>query len=372
MTFDPTKSLTGDIQIIENATIVPFGDGKTKGAVRPAAVYDADGQVVPLGQCLRNTGTPVTVTPDAPMPQIDDAPLPGTWLFGGMLYTHFGHMLLESTSRFWARPEFAGELQGDVFLAKKHVTWPVRFVRPLEPLLGMFGGNPGNTQALVSPARVERLIVPPQGFGTGDMIAGSPEYRAYMKATLGADVPAEGADRIYISRTGLFSKRGRYFGEHRLESLLEAEGYRIFHPQDHPIEEQIAQYKAARRIISSNSSALHLAAFFARESDDIAIILRRPGNIIQDFRTQFRYFAGHEPDEIDALDGRLFALRAEGKRRPNMNEVYSVLDFPKLGQALTEYGYVRHGRDWAAQPESEIEAERIALALRLDGSLEPV
>ncbi|WP_343079994.1 glycosyltransferase family 61 protein [Ostreiculturibacter nitratireducens] len=363
MPFDPMKPLAPEIRIIENAIIVPFGDGRASGIQRPAGVFDADGRFVEESQCFRNSTLPTTVTPTGPAPEPEGETIPGLWLYGGMLYQHFGHFLLESTGRLWARAHVGERPEGELFLLKQRVTWPERFVRPMRPMLTLFGARRKRATGVATPVRVERLAVAPQGFGTGDMVAGSPEFRAFTKRRLRRRVTAEGAEKIYISRTRLFSKRGRYFGEAQMERLFETEGYRIFHPQEHSIEEQIAQYKAARMIVSSDSSALHLAAFFAEDGDRVGIVLRRPGNTIDDFLTQFRYFGGAEPDVIDALNGRYYQF--EGAKLSQMSEIYSELDFPALGQALAERGFIRRPQHWSPISASDIDTERHDLATRL-------
>ncbi len=363
MVFDPDKVLAADIRIIENALVLPEGNGRQTGIARPAGVFDHEGRYLPLSQSWRGDGLPVTLEPEPPIALPEGRPLSGTWLFGGLLYQHFGHFLAESTSRFWALDHVAGQVDGVVFLPKKLLNRPKRFVAPLVPLLQMFSPVLAQAHAPVAALRVERLVLAPQGFGTGAMMAGSPEYRAFIRQNFGRDIPPDGAEKIYISRSRLFSKRGRYFGEAKIDALMEAEGYRIFHPQDHPVEEQIAQYKAAKRIVSSDSSALHLAAFFTGPQDRIAIILRRPGDIVNDFLRQFESFAGHRPDVIDALSGRIYRL--EGAKPRQMSEVYTDLDFPALQKALAAGGYINGQDSWTNPSEAEAEAERADLAERL-------
>ncbi len=363
MEFSPTKPLAPEIRIVENAVVVPFGEGPSKGIQRPAGVFDAAGGFVTQSQCFRNSALPTTVPPTGPVPEPEGDPIPGTWIFGGMLYNHFGHFLLESTGRLWARAHVGERQDGELFLLKQRVARPNRFIRPMRPMLTLFGARRKRSKGAIVPVRVERLVVAPQAFGTGDMAAGSPEYRSFMRRRLKRRVTAEGPERIYISRTRLYSKRGRYFGEAQLETLFQAEGYRIFHPQEHSIAEQAAQYKAAKIIVSSDCSALHLAAFFAEEGNRVAIVLRRPGTLINDFQTQFRYFGGTDPDVIDALSGRFYQF--EGAKPSQTSELYSELDLPKLGQELADRGYISRPKDWKQPSAREIEQERIDLSTRL-------
>lgn len=330
-------------------------------------MFDDAGAIVARGQCLRTIRKPVTTTPAIPDPSARVETLPGTWLYGGMLYAHFGHFLCESTGRLWALDHLDEPIDGVLFLPKKNVGRPQRFLAPIQPWLDIAGLR-APVKLAVNPTRVARLILPDQGFGTGPMITGAPEYRAFVGANFGANVAAEGAEKVYISRSRLFSKRGRILGEAVLERALAAEGYRIFHPQAHPIEEQIAQYKAARRIISTDCSALHLAAFFADPGDRIAIIARRPGAIIDDFTRQYRAFAGIDPLVISAITG---LHGAAGTRAGKMNEVFSEIDHVQIHGALAAQGFVS-GAAWPGPTADDVQGEIHALSTRLGAQLVPV
>jgi capsular polysaccharide biosynthesis protein len=350
VSFDPDLPLTH--LTVQNATVVPFGSDRIsgKGISRPAGVLDADGQDVGLAKCWRDSTQRTTTTP----PMLDAAEtLSGTWLYGGLLYAHFGHFLCESTSRLWALDLPDTRVEGVIFLPKQRVPRMARLLRPTKPWLAMTGCHLPVT-APMEPTRVERLIIPEQGFGTGDMVAGRPEYRAFARRNFGAQIAAEGSPRLYISRSRLFSKRGRILGEAYLERALAAEGYDIFHPQEHPIEVQVARYKAARQVISTDCSALHLAAFFAQPGDRVAIIARRPGPTIEDFRSQYSAFCGLNPVSIEHLT----RLHAFGNAKlAQMSEVYAEADLGKIQTSLTEYGFVRPQATWPQPPQDELAAE---------------
>jgi capsular polysaccharide biosynthesis protein len=351
--------------VVPDATVIAFGSDKTRGVIRPAGVVDATGQPVPLAQCRRDSRTFITTPPPA---ATATTTLPGTWLFGGMLYAHFGHFLCESTGRLWGLDLPGERFDGVIFHPKVGDGKLAKLMEPTVPWLRVAGVD----LPIAAPAaatRVERLVVPEQGFGTGDMIAGTPEYRAFVRAHFGAGVGAEGAENLYISRSRLYSKRGRILGEALLEQALTAEGYEIFHPQDHAIEVQIARYKAARRIISTDCSALHLAAFFARPDQQVAIIARRPGPTIREFTEQFAAFGDHAPLVVDALT----ALHtAEAARLAQMSEVYSEVDFPAIRQSLLDAGFLAGARPWAVPDRAMLQTELAALSDRLGAPIHPV
>ncbi len=350
MSFDPNLPLTH--VTVDQATVIPFGaDHITgKGISRPAGVLDAAGNAVALAKCWRDSAQRTTTAP--PMREPVET-LSGTWLYGGLLYAHFGHFLCESTARLWALDLQDMRFDGVIFLPKQRVPRMARLLRPTQPWLDMTGCTLPVTAPMTA-TRVERLVVPEQGFGTGDMVAGRPEFRRYAQRHFGARIAPEGGPRLYISRSRLFSKRGRILGEAYLERALAAQGYDIFHPQEHPIEVQVARYKAAREVISTDCSALHLAAFFAGSDDRVAIIARRPGPTIEDFRSQYRAFCGLEPVAIEHLT----RLHAFGNAKlAQMSEVYAEADFAAIQSSLTAAGFVTPCAAWAIPSAEELAAE---------------
>jgi hypothetical protein len=352
--------------LVEKATVVSLVPGRNKGVRRPAGVFDAQGKTLPLAQCSRDGSDRITLPPPAPVPK-PDRHLSGTWLFGGMLYAHFGHFLCESTCRLWGL-DLPFPVDGVIFHPKPIDGRTRRLLSPTLPWLRVAGVTTP-VEAPIETLSVDRLLIPEQAFGTGPMVAGRPEYHAYMRRAFGKDIRPEGPERLYISRTALFSKRGRILGEAQIEALLRAEGYEVYHPQDHDIGHQIARYKAARQIISTDCSALHLAAFFAKPGDHIAILASRPGPTIQEFTAQYQAFAQITPLAINTITG-LWAT--EGARLAQMSEVYASIDFATTARALAEGGFISQSAAWANPSDADLATERQNLSERLEAALHPV
>ncbi len=357
MAFDPGLPLRHTV--LTDAAIVSFGGGKARSVSRPAGVFGPDGTYAPLGQCWRDSRSHTTAPTTAPPGDQITEKLAGTWLFGGMLYAHFGHFLCESTARLWALDLPGMTFDGVIFHPKVRLPRMSRLINPTKPWLAL-AGCALPILAPPDPVLVERLVVPEQGFGTGDMVAGRPEYRAFIQRRFGSGVQASGSDKLYISRSRLYSKRGRILGEAFIEAALAADGYEIFHPQDHPIEVQVARYKAARIVVSTDCSALHLSALFAKPGDRVAILARRPGPTIDDFRAQYRAFCGLQPQVISHLTA-LHVL--DGAKLAQMSEVYAEVDFAALRQDLLDAGLIS-GRAWAMPGPAELRTELAVYAAR--------
>jgi hypothetical protein len=343
-------AMSQDLAELQEVMLVPWGRNEVKGAKRAAGLFDAQGQFLPSGDCLRWAKAAVTVEPEID-PSAPVMRLEGRYLYGGMLYGHFGHFLCESTARLWALAQDQG-FDGVVWLPKVRMAHAAKLVKPYHSFFATLGFENMGLFAPQANTVIENLVIPEQGFGIGDLSSGRPQYRQFMRGHLGADIAAEGAAKLYISRSKLPGKRGSVLMETVIEARLLAEGYRIFHPQDHSLAEQIAQYKAARQIVALDGSALHLAAMVLDPACRVAIINRGPSQNIDDYLRQFEAFAGVMPTRIDVVQSYWFY---EG-RRVVKRETHALLDFPSLGRALTEAGFRGDGL-WAAPTPAQISAE---------------
>ena len=349
LNFSPDASLAGEIRVVEDAIVVPWGCGGNQNMARPAGVFTADGEFCPGAMTYRATNRPTTVRPEFPTVDEVTGTISGTVLFGGLAYGHFGHALCESIARLWAVDSFDEQIDSVLFLPKKKVTWPERSLLQVRQLLESLGDLPPCT-AINEPTRVERLVIAPQGFGVNNMIGGAPEFRDFTDRRWRQRVKANGPEKLYISRSEVFSKRGRLLLEERVEEHLKAEGFTIFHPQQHDLQTQLEHYKAATVIVSTDNSALHLAAFVAGADTKIAILLRRPGKIYLDFQEQLRRFASIDPVISDNCTRYWFR---EGEA-VQLNEVISLVDFEKTAQSLSDAGIISNA-NWTNPTAQDVD-----------------
>lgn len=349
---DPELPLGRDLAPRRNVLLVPWGTNEPKGARRAAGLFGADGAYLAEAACLRYDDDPLTIEPEFDHGAAVEE-VPGRWLFGGMLYAHFGHFLCESTGRLWALDHAEGPFDGVIWLPKVPLGHPAKLTRPYEPFFSALGRSRLALKAPQSLARIEQLVIPEQGFGIGLMAAGRPEYRSFMRRNLGREIAAEGDERLYVSRANLPTKRGSVLLERRIEALMAAEGYDIFSPEAHPVEVQIARYKAARQIVGLDGSALHLAAMVCAPEARVAIINRGPSQNIDDYARQFQHFAGIAVQQVEAIRAYWF----EEGRRVVKRETHALLDFVATAQALAESGFIARPELWHAPPEADLAAE---------------
>jgi len=337
-----------------STTIVPVPDAliattASQEMIQPMGIFDADGRYVHEAVLWR--GRPLMVAPEPPAP-VDH--LAGRWIWGGVLLNHFGHFLTESLGRLWALQAVAGPVDGLIFVSKREEAEDGADVamQAYHRLFFDLAQVDVPIRIITRPTRVDLLEVPGQGFGIGPMAAGTAAFRAFMADRFARDVAPVGGPRLYISRSGMSAQRGGILMEARLEALLAAEGYEIFHPQQHALDAQIARYKGARQIVALDGSALHLAAMSGARGQRVAVIKRRDSHASDSIITHLASFLGIAPDVIDVI--RQDWVRSDRKRADRFS--IGELDFAALGRALTAAGYVEGGDGWLSPTPVEVQA----------------
>lgn len=343
----PTPGSPGStpLQRIDNAQVIPAKEG---GFLQSAGVFDSAGQYCPQAALWRK-GRPLTVRPDI-LPTVRNT-LAGRWLWGGVLWDHFGHFVVESSSRLWALPHVLDDIEGILFIPKRpdHESGKKSFQREFIDQLA-----PGLPVKIVhEPTKVDHLIVPEQGFGLGQISAGSAAFRETMARHFAQDVAPSGGKKLYISRSEINIKRGGVLGEKMIETYLAAAGYEIFHPEKHDIATQIARYKAAEVVLSCEGSALHLFGMTARPNQKVGVVLRRRSKATNLISRHLTSFTGVAPVALEAIK-RNWAP-AKGSRQ---HKWVGELDMPLLQGLLEQEGFIPSSDTrWVSRTDKEIRAE---------------
>ena len=350
-TYDPTLQpphpdggWTETLDTVEAAVVVPPVE---TGFVQKTGLLRSDGSYVAHGALWRN-GRSLTTKP--PMPDGDLPIRKGTWLWAGVLWMHFGHFLVESTSRLWALEHIKEKIDGILYIPKRPRNGPevLEMHRDFATLMG----TDVPVVCVDQPETVERLIVPGQGVGLGKMISGTEKYRSAIASRFAKDIKADGPEKLYISRSKLPAGRGTLVGEAELEENLIKQGYTIYHPQKHDLAAQIATYKAAKQVLAAEGSALHLLALVAQPDTDIGIIVRRPSGATNQLIRHVAAFSGQEPTAITTLS-RSWKPAEDAKPRLWMGE----LDMQALEDELAKSGFITSPkRRWKALNTDDVRA----------------
>ncbi|MEP4035113.1 glycosyltransferase 61 family protein [Pseudophaeobacter sp.] len=337
----PTGGWSEEIVTLADACVVP---PKVSALVQPAGVLYADGSYCPEAALWRKF-RPISIEPEHPKKVRET--LQGRWLWGGVLWAHFGHFLVESSSRLWALPNVEEDIRGIIFIPKRpKVGKDVRGYH--REYLSLFGTDLP-IQVVDTPTRVEELVVPGQGFGLGKITVGTRKFRRTVHDRFATHVEAEGPEKIYISRSKLGLGKGGLLGEEQLETLLEAEGYEIFHPQEHSLTVQVARYKAAKKVIAADGSALHLFAMVGGAEQKVAMILRRSSGANNLLAKHVESFCKCNPVVIGGLRAEWVPEKAGKSNRLSFGE----LNHQVIGETLSQHGFISETAAWQVLSEDE-------------------
>ena len=190
-------------------------------------------------------------------------------VFGGVIYGHFGHQIIDGFTRLW---HFA-----------RHHEEGLKYVFVLQP-----GANPRHAQAffalagldnyeiITAPMRFKEVICPEEAFFSGG--GANPtwlEWFDHIAANVGAgeNLP----DKIYLTRTQWKANDG--VGEEYFEEFFKNQGYTVVAPETLPLAEQVRHIAHASHIACTMGTMAHLLTF-ARRGTDVTILLRSPSSIM--------------------------------------------------------------------------------------------
>lgn len=341
----PQGGWSESLTTLENAVVVP---AQKKSLSFPAGVLDADGNYVFEASNWR-AFRQITLPPEPP--KAVEHQLEGTWLWGGLLYGHFGHFLTESTTRLWALDEIGEDFRGVLFVFKnpREAKEPASYHRDFLTLMG----TDKPLQLASGPTRVDRLIVPGQGFGLGPMSVGTQRFRKAVRNRFGADIAPDGPDKLYISRSEIGPRKGGLLMEKKLEEWLRADGYEIYHPQKHDLFHQIARYKAAKHVLAAEGSALHLFGMVGHRDQNVGIVVRRKSKSTDHISHQIEAFSNAPVTQFNTVL-RSWMPKDGGARHLGLAELH----FPKLQAELRAKGFLtKDGPDWPAYSTEDVVRE---------------
>lgn len=346
---------------VQGAILRATRPGEKGPIAQICAVFGPDGRAV---ETARTTARELTISLPCACPKPTGLPLRrGRWLFGGIGFHHFGHALIFSTARLWALDQDCGPLDGILFFDRDTSlgTRPGT-TKNLTAILEVLGiGLPVVTVG--QDERVETLMVPDEGISTTEaLFDGTEVFRRFLRHRIDRGPAPEGHPDLYVSRTKLGLHRAGLMFEDLIESQLAAAGYHVFHPQRASLAEQVAAYRAARRIIGVDGSAMHLVAFAARPDARVAVLGRRP------------YYAKAIASQIRHLSGGAEAVALDTTREIHVQATfarsaypwlwtYALPDLPGLGNGLAAAGFLPGAPDWG-QPDTKTLTERLALIAR--------
>lgn len=327
MPKDYTLDRSLEVQHLNNALVMPItGAISEENFVHRGGVYSENGAFSLLSGRTRMQDLVII----GPYPtSVISKTLPTTThskpaVFCGLLDNHFGHFMLEATSRLWwgLQTQFQYNY---VFQMPKN--------QPIPPFATAFFELLGIADRIVyirEPTRFEYLTIPEPAFQiqsffhTNFLIPFSKIRKKLIQENSG-DSPK----KVYFSRTRL--KHRQTVGEDTVEKMFSSVGFEIVYPESLSLIEQINLTIGADEIAGVVGSALHLMVF----SHKVKVIYIIPGSI-----KNLNYSIVDQA--TSAMQKTIFAGAGGILKPPKFNkfkDALFLLDLHKVQEELVKSGY---------------------------------
>ena len=247
----PTRLVPGTAEL--------YGDGLLEGGV-----CDRDGCFV-AGQ-FRRDDRPESNRSCIRAYAVDEADVcyrDETVVFGGILVSHWGHMLVDATSRLWYPATAADPKLKIVFLRFQKQDFPYG------DLLALAGIAQERYEIVDAPTRFAKVIVPQE---TSHSITGRfrKEWISFFNKVRDGVDPSP-YQKVYLTRTAF--RIDNVVGEDYFEDYYRKRGYEVFSPEKLSIAEQVELMAGARDIATTMGTISHLV-LFAHEGVNIDVLNR--------------------------------------------------------------------------------------------------
>jgi hypothetical protein len=249
------------VKVYEDARLTrlrPRADGTMVGGL-----FDRQGAPIPEAQVHRE-GEGIVVGSEIP----DDGAEPEiveVAIFGGTLFSGFGHIILESACRLWA--------------AERHPGVPIIFQslqdspsceKTLLDLAGLFGIPSERIRFVTGDVLLKRAIVPQPGLTLGKEIR--LEYLRFVRSRrTEAEEEQPRPEQVFLSRARLNWRQRRAVGESLLEKAVRGAAVKVIRPETRTLAEQVAIQDHARRIAGFIGSQFH--TLFLRSNEEPVDVL---------------------------------------------------------------------------------------------------
>ena len=342
------------VSVIDRAIFVPNGYESSPNQPKfGGGVVDPDGQPVETAQMQRKGGKriggPVEAVTATPERELDE-----DVIYLGMLFNHFGRVLLEALARVW----HLNEVDPSVKVVFNNANSAQAAYAPWVPkLLSMFGIPPERMVALDRPTRLRRAIVPEalfEQYYSAHVDMARP-FRDVAQRVAGEVKPSD--QPLYLSRSRLTSRQRPVVGEPELEDLLRDNGFAIAYPETMTIEDQVRLINGHSDIFSSLGSAAH-SILFALGKPRLHLLASRddiPANYflcsaLADAPTTFVNCLGSggriSPND-ERLNRRANSFRNPEKKRPGVpkagpQSMPQLVEMERVVEYLDQKGFLKN------------------------------
>ena len=330
---------TSEIVTVENILVLPLSPGKERD-YSGGLVRQATDDLIEEAIHIRSKSQTAVFAQELPLSVLKNIHLPSipeinaVVMFGGILFADFGRFLLESLGRLWAYEKvkhldpyvfFLLDSDPPDYLSTENFAYQIftGFGIPLDKIL-----------FVKEPSRLRAAIIPCQKYGFAQLLRPGQDFLNFLRRfqyTIQSPADFQNVDRIYVSRSALKPGSGKVAGEVFFEDYLKTQGYAIFHPETHTVEQQLSVYSNAAKIIFMDGSALRACVLLPDLSAEVAVIARK-SNEKSDVPDQFSGY-GQQATWIDCVEDQyLFGLESR--------QAVCIIDWPAVSEKLNTSGFV--------------------------------
>lgn len=252
-------------------TILPMRPSPDSALRFSAGAMDMHGNPLDAFSLKRSWGSS-GVTMDTGTPRQNHE---GDFIYGGVIFNHYGHFLLETLARNWfirlARHDMP--IVWHSFMSLSNLSgWQ-------KEIFGLIGIDISRILIAKQSSRIERCICPDPGYFVQTWADD-----AHAKSLTVIRQRSGAKTKIWLSRSRLDSENGRVINEDDLEVELERLGWTIFHAQEFSVKDQLEVLSGAEHIAGFEGSALHTLILLETRAR-ITIFRRNNNPLNQNFVT---------------------------------------------------------------------------------------
>lgn len=218
---------------------------RQKGGFKGIGVLDS--RNIPVDFSKRDYPGDEFIIPDNPDKRDE------TVIYGGYLFEHWGHFLVESTCRLWYVLQNSRDKAPVVFAVSRK---PSKVFTDFFELLGLSD----RIVFIDRPTRFTKVLVPEPSFVFCRPDSISPLFLMPFDRIV-KRVEAAGYDKVYLSKNKWTGLDFQCFGEEKLEQAFRMNGYHVVYPEKMTLKEQIAVLKGASEIAAPAGTLAHNILF---------------------------------------------------------------------------------------------------------------
>lgn len=224
-------------------------------------------------------------------------------LFGGVLYNHFGHAIVDSLTRLWYTA-VSSDYDKVVFLRFPYDKFLHSHYDPMQ-IIGLIGIPDEKIEIIEAPTRFDCIIVPDEAFRC--FYGHTAEFKLLFD-DICSKLHREGTPKkVYLSHCAVERQladkgmRRHVLNEEFFEAFYARRGFEVVYPEQHSFEEQVQLVHGADEIVMTIGTLSHLLLF--AKPDVVATILIR--NEPMFMQTNIDQAAGIDPYYVDVANNPL-------------------------------------------------------------------